>query len=50
MTTYRDASGMIWMPLRIEPDVGLADRQTRQLIDQVVEAFIAGRRPSSIWT
>jgi hypothetical protein len=45
LVTARDRSGLIWMPLRLEPDVGLADRQIQHAVERVVEAFLAGCRP-----
>jgi hypothetical protein len=46
--TIRDASGLVWHALRLEPDVGIADRQIAELTAQVVDAFLAGRRPGGL--
>jgi hypothetical protein len=34
---------LVWLPLRLKPDAGLAERQTATLVEQVIEAYLATR-------
>ena len=45
LPAFRDRSGLVWMPVDLTGDVGLADRQIDSLVDQVVAAYEAARRP-----
>ena len=43
----RDTAGLLWYPLRLRPDEGVATRQRVELVRQVIDLYLAGLRPTT---